>query len=234
MACCTSFRGVFMTTSISTSLSGRGLPRAYEPKRIIFCGLNFSTICCTTWSIAFCGMRFRLSIVGTFTTTILSNYTATWNQNKKETASHLSRDETPSHLRITHYLLLKFREPRYHLRRRRRAIHHAALVDSDRCAFLGIGILQICLTRQVAVHVDGAGGHPADAFATGIDHRVAVVRHADALFIKAEANDCAFAFLFARHIGIATDEPRLVRFDVRTESTFGNTQVTFAESARIQ
>ena len=34
---------------------------------------------------------------------------------------------------------------------------------------------------QEALAVDGAGGHPANALTIPVDHRVAVVRHADAL-----------------------------------------------------
>jgi hypothetical protein len=49
--------------------------------------------------------------------------------------------------------------------------------------------VQIGLTRQEALRVNRAGGHEADAFAVRVDHRVAVVRHAHALVVEAEADD---------------------------------------------
>src|SRR5688572_28646579 len=85
------------------------------------------------------------------------------------------------------YQLLKFREPAHHLRRCSRTISIPALVDANRRVNLGIGGLQIGLTCQESISIDRAGGHPTDALAVPIDHGVAVVRHADALVVEAEA-----------------------------------------------
>ena len=104
-------------------------------------------------------------------------------------------------------------------------IAHATLfLASDEAAFV---------TGQ-ALAVDGAGGDPADALAVAVDNRVAVVGHADALVVEAEAHHHAFAFLLAGHVGIPPDEPRLVRLDVRTETAFRNAQITLAEFARTK
>src|SRR5215213_11291595 len=130
--------------------------------------------------------------------------------------------------------LLQFWEPAHHLRWRRRPIHHTALVDAKGGIDFGVGLLQIGLPRQEALAVDGAGGDEADPFAVPIDHRVAVMRHANALLVEAEADHHAFAFLFTRYIRVPPDEPRLVRFDIRTEPTFGHAQVAPTELARAQ
>jgi len=82
---------------------------------------------------------------------------------------------------IPYLLTLQLRKPAHHLRWRGRAIHDAALMDANRRVNLGISSFQICLTCQESISINGAGGHPADALAVGIDHGVAVMRHTDAL-----------------------------------------------------
>src|SRR3990172_646596 len=98
-------------------------------------------------------------------------------------------------------------------------------MDQDRRAFLRIRQIHIRLTGDEPVSIDRARGYEADAFAVSIDHRVAVVRHTDALFIECEADDGALAFFLARYVSISTNEPRLVRFDVRTESAFSHSEI---------
>src|SRR6476659_3654983 len=113
-----------------------------------------------------------------------------------------------------HYVLLCLRKPADHFRRSCQAIHDSALVDANRRAFFSVSIFQICLTGQEAFAVNGTGGDEANALTVPIDHRVTVVRHADALVVEAEAYHHALALLLTRHIGVPADEPRLVWLDV--------------------
>lgn len=135
------------------------------------------------------------------------------------------RPLTPSQCANSQSTKLQLREPRHHLRQPSGTIHIPALIDSDDRAFLRIRQLHEGLTGNEARAVDGAGGHKADALTVRIDHWVAVVRHACALFVEGEAHDHSLAFFLTRHEGIATDEPRLVGLHIRTKSTFGDAQV---------
>ena len=127
--------------------------------------------------------------------------------------------------------VLQLRKPRHHLRRARRSLHHAALVDEDRRAFLGVGIVQIRLTSDESLSINGAGCDETDALTIGVHDRVAVVRHAHALFIEREADDDTLAFLLARYVGVTTDEPRLVRLHIRAEAAFCDAEIASAKFA---
>ena len=50
--------------------------------------------------------------------------------------------------------------------------------------------------------------------------------HAHALVIKTEAHHNALALLLAGDVGFASDEPRLVGFDVGTETALGDAEIT--------
>src|SRR5215216_5149178 len=116
--------------------------------------------------MALCGMRLRLSIVGTFTTTILiqlySHFSSALNKMGRQ---NLYRPIFP----LSTFYELQLREPTHYLRRCRGSIHHAALMNQDRCAFLGVGALQVGLTGDETGSIDSAACDEADAFAIRID-----------------------------------------------------------------
>ena len=98
-------------------------------------------------------------------------------------------------------------------------------MNSDRRADFCVRQVHIRLTCDESLSVNCTGGDEANAFTFFIDHSVTVVRHARALFVKCKADDDTLAFFLARHIRIPPDEPRLVRFHIRTESAIGDAQV---------
>src|SRR3972149_2087475 len=79
--------------------------------------------------------------------------------------------------------------------------------------------LSMGLPQQVAVAVDRARGHEADDAAPLIHHRIAAVRHTDALLIETEPGYLSLTLgLLAQESG-AADEPRLVGLNVGTEAS---------------
>ncbi len=61
---------------------------------------------------------------------------------------------------------------------------------------------QVRLTGEEAFGIHGAGRDPAQRLAVLIDDRIAVVRHAHARLVEAEAHNHALALLLAGHVGL--------------------------------
>ena len=145
-------------------------------------------------------------------------------------------------IRFIYYDSLQLRKPRHDLRhaRERCLIPHLhlsrsntsflrrTLIDENRRIFLCKFEREIGLPRQRAIHICGAGGDPADDFATFIHDGIAVMRHSHALLGEGESCHNAFAFLLIGDIGIPPDEVGFVGLDIGAKSAFGYAEIGFA------